>query len=271
MFCGEIGIKILLVFYFAQPWQVNCLSKHAGLEHLLSCWVGDGENIVNMFKLFSFILGMTCFKDYYLWIDIVLSELTLKRNNSDYVVMCVHLIWVHDLNALNSFIGTLQPKLILREHYFRKTSTEEKRKLGAALTRLSAEDLSKALEIVAQSNPSFQATAEEVHLDIDAQVIIVYILLWEVGWFFFVTNNTVDLSGDVLFMQRESTLWRLKFFVKDALEIQGKSSASMGGNNTATTTNNNHPTTNNNNKRKKEICDAIAKTAKKKNKKLPLD
>ncbi|KAL6328319.1 hypothetical protein AAG906_034462 [Vitis piasezkii] len=121
----------------------------------------------------------------------------------------------------------------------RKTSTEEKRKLGAALSRLSAEDLSKALEIVAQCNPSFQATAEEVHLDIDAQ--------------------------------RESTLWRLKFFVKDALEIQGKSSASMGGNNTATTTNNNHPTTNNNNKRKKEICDAIAKTAKKKNKKLPLD
>ncbi|RVW67407.1 Transcription factor GTE1 [Vitis vinifera] len=120
-----------------------------------------------------------------------------------------------------------------------KTSTEEKRKLGAALSRLSAEDLSKALEIVAQSNPSFQATAEEVHLDIDAQ--------------------------------RESTLWRLKFFVKDALEIQGKSSASMGGNNTATTTNNNHPTTNNNSKRKKEICDAIAKTAKKKNKKLPLD
>lgn len=51
-------------------------------------------------------------------------------------------------------------------------STEEKRKLGAALTRLSPEDLSKALEIVAQNNPGFQATAEEVDLDIDAQVII---------------------------------------------------------------------------------------------------
>lgn len=51
-------------------------------------------------------------------------------------------------------------------------STEEKRKLGAALSRLSAEDLSKALEIVAQNNPSFQATAEEVDLDIDAQVVI---------------------------------------------------------------------------------------------------
>lgn len=49
-------------------------------------------------------------------------------------------------------------------------STEEKRKLGAALTRLSPEDLSKALEIVAQNNPSFQATAEEVDLDMDAQV-----------------------------------------------------------------------------------------------------
>lgn len=50
-------------------------------------------------------------------------------------------------------------------------STEEKRKLGDSLTRLPPEDLSKALEIVAQINPSFQATAEEVDLDMDAQVI----------------------------------------------------------------------------------------------------
>ncbi|PQQ16539.1 transcription factor GTE6-like [Prunus yedoensis var. nudiflora] len=54
----------------------------------------------------------------------------------------------------------------------RKISTEEKRKLGVALTRLSPEDLSKALDIVAQNNPGFQATADEVDLDIDAQVII---------------------------------------------------------------------------------------------------
>ncbi|KAJ6717720.1 hypothetical protein OIU79_005803 [Salix purpurea] len=72
----------------------------------------------------------------------------------------------------------------------RKMSSEEKRKLGVALTRLSPEDLTKALEIVAQNNPGFQATAEEVDLDIDAQA--------------------------------ESTLWRLKFFVKDVLEVQGK-------------------------------------------------
>lgn len=58
-------------------------------------------------------------------------------------------------------------------------------------------------------------------------------------------------------MQSESTLWRLNFFVKDALEGHGKSAASTGGNNNK---NNN----NNNNKRKKEICDAIAKTAKRK-------
>jgi hypothetical protein len=55
-------------------------------------------------------------------------------------------------------------------------STEEKRKLGVALTRLSPEDLTKALEIVARSNPGFQATAEEVDLDIDAQVIIYVII-----------------------------------------------------------------------------------------------
>ncbi|KAG8651222.1 transcription factor GTE6 [Manihot esculenta] len=117
----------------------------------------------------------------------------------------------------------------------RKMSTEEKRKLGAALTRLSPEDLTKALEIVAQNNPGFQAMAEEVDLDIDAQ--------------------------------SESTLWRLKFFVKDALEVQGKNAASTGANNNnnsnTTATNNN----NSNNKRKKEIFEAIAKTAKKKSKK----
>ncbi|KAI4351327.1 hypothetical protein L6164_005702 [Bauhinia variegata] len=105
----------------------------------------------------------------------------------------------------------------------RKMSTEEKRKLGAALTKLSTEDLSKALEIVSQNNPSFQATAEEVDLDIDAQ--------------------------------SESTLWRLKFFVKEALEIQGKNPGSASGNE------------NRNNKQKKELCDAIAKTSKKKSKK----
>ena len=51
-------------------------------------------------------------------------------------------------------------------------STEEKRKLGVALSRLSPEDLNTALEIVAQSNPGFLATAEEVDLDIDAQVTV---------------------------------------------------------------------------------------------------
>ncbi|KAG5237702.1 transcription factor GTE [Salix suchowensis] len=78
----------------------------------------------------------------------------------------------------------------------------------------------KALEIVAQNNPGFQATAEEVDLDIDAQA---------------------------------------EFFVKDVLEVQGKSAASTGGNN--------NKNTSNNNKQKREICNAIAKTAKKRSKK----
>ena len=62
-------------------------------------------------------------------------------------------------------------------------STEEKRKLGAALSRLSPEDLSKALEIVAQNNPNFQATAEEVDLDIDAQVGC-HMFCWDAFSFF---------------------------------------------------------------------------------------
>ncbi|XP_074316624.1 transcription factor GTE1 [Silene latifolia] len=120
----------------------------------------------------------------------------------------------------------------------RKMSTEEKRQLGTALTRLSTDDLSRALEIVAQSNPGFIVNAEEVDLDIDAQ--------------------------------SESTLWRLKFFVKDALQAQGKPLASTAAdnNNNNEKCENNNNNVNNNSKRKREICDALAKTTKKKAKKL---
>jgi len=137
-------------------------------------------------------------------------------------------------------------------------STEEKRKLGGALTRLSPEDLTKALEIVAQNNPGFQATAEEVDLDIDAQVIIYIIIIA------YMIDSWMNRLVKEQIVQSETTLWRLKFFVKDALEVQGKSAASAGGRNNTTTPGNNN---NNNNKRKREICDAIAKTAKKRSKK----
>lgn len=60
---------------------------------------------------------------------------------------------------------------------YRHISTMEKRKLGVALSKLSPEDLNKALEIVAQSNLNFQANADEVELDIDAQVLINTLLL----------------------------------------------------------------------------------------------
>ncbi|KAI4384029.1 hypothetical protein MLD38_009801 [Melastoma candidum] len=117
----------------------------------------------------------------------------------------------------------------------RKISTEEKRNIGTGLGLLSPEDLNKALEIVAQGNPNFLSTAEEIDLDMDAQ--------------------------------SESTLWRLKFFVKEALEVQGKASLSGGDNNA--TNNSNNISNHQSNKRKREICDAIAKTAKKRNRKLP--
>lgn len=62
---------------------------------------------------------------------------------------------------------------ILTLSFCRKMSFDDKRRLGTALTQLSPEDLSKALDIVAQDNPEFQATAQEVDLDIDTQVIII--------------------------------------------------------------------------------------------------
>ncbi|KAJ4805188.1 Transcription factor GTE1 [Rhynchospora pubera] len=108
----------------------------------------------------------------------------------------------------------------------RKMTSEEKRKLGTGLSNLSPEDLNKALEIIAQDNPNFQYTAEEVDLDMDAQ--------------------------------SELTLWRLKFFVREAHERQ-----------TRNNNNNNNSATKGDDasKRKREICDALAKSAKKRGKK----
>ncbi|XAR57451.1 hypothetical protein NMG60_11025604 [Bertholletia excelsa] len=129
----------------------------------------------------------------------------------------------NELDEVDIYLEELR-EMVLQK--CRKMSTEEKRKLWAALTQLDPDDLNKALLIVAQNNPCFQATAEEVELDIDAQ--------------------------------SESTLWKLKFFVKEALQVQGKTAVGMADNN--------H---NENNKRKREICDALAKTSQKRSKKLP--
>ncbi|KAL0376814.1 UNVERIFIED_CONTAM: Transcription factor GTE1, partial [Sesamum calycinum] len=128
---------------------------------------------------------------------------------------------------------SLDTSLVLIKSFvlFRKMTTEEKKRLGSAITRLSPEDINKALEIVAKSNPTFQSAGETVEVDIDAQ--------------------------------SESTLWKLKFFVKDTLQGQMKSPPSTGANN------NGENNQNSNNRRKREICDALAKTSQKKSKKLP--
>lgn len=110
--------------------------------------------------------------------------------------------------------------------YLRRISSEEKRRLGTALTHLCPDDLNKALLIVAQNNPNFQATTEEVELDIDAQ--------------------------------SETTLWRLKFFVKEALQV----TPSMGDNES-----NDH--CNDNDKRKREICDALQRLLRKRVRSFP--
>ncbi|GER52252.1 bromodomain-containing protein [Striga asiatica] len=115
----------------------------------------------------------------------------------------------------------------------RKMTTEEKKRLGTAITRLAPDDINKALEIIAQNEPTFQTAGEVVEVDIDAQ--------------------------------RESTLWKLKLFVKDTLQAQLVSK---------------NPTLNNttdsgvinpigSNRRKRELCDALAKNSHKRSKKLP--
>ncbi|XP_062160783.1 transcription factor GTE1-like isoform X1 [Alnus glutinosa] len=135
----------------------------------------------------------------------------------------------NELYEFDMHLKNLKEMVVQR---FRKMSTEEKRNLGTALTQLTPEDLSRALEIVAETNPSFQATAQEVDLDMDAQ--------------------------------SEYTLRRLKIFVKDTLKVNGRSSGGISRNNNDKNENNKK----NNSKRRREICDALAKTAVKRTKKL---
>lgn len=73
----------------------------------------------------------------------------------------------------------------------RMMSTEEKRHLGQSLSQLTPEDLAKAIQIIAQKNPDFKASGEEVEVDIDAQ--------------------------------DASTLWRLQHFVKAVTLLHNKS------------------------------------------------
>ncbi|KAI7756090.1 hypothetical protein M8C21_030967 [Ambrosia artemisiifolia] len=115
----------------------------------------------------------------------------------------------------------------------RKMSNEDKRNIGIALTQLCPEDLSKALDIVARHNPSFQSTAAEIDLDINAQ--------------------------------SETTLWRLKYFAKDALHQQANNDATCEVSNKADSPVN--PIQTIVSKRKTQICNALAKTAKKRNQK----
>ncbi|TXG48420.1 hypothetical protein EZV62_027714 [Acer yangbiense] len=74
-----------------------------------------------------------------------------------------------ELNEVDMQLEKLRETVVQK---CRKMTTDEKKKLGAALTRLSPNDLDKALKIVAEYNPSFQPTAQEVDLNMDAQVNI---------------------------------------------------------------------------------------------------
>ncbi|KAH7416407.1 hypothetical protein KP509_14G090300 [Ceratopteris richardii] len=107
-------------------------------------------------------------------------------------------------NDLNNQLDELYSQLeVLRQEVApqcRMMTTEEKRQLGQSLSHLSPEDLSKAIQLIAQKNPDFKASGEEVEVDIDAQ--------------------------------DASTLWRLQHFVRAVMVSQNKSigSRTFGGN-----------------------------------------
>lgn len=76
-------------------------------------------------------------------------------------------------------------------------------------------------------------------------------------------TNTKYFQFCVGFVQSESTLWKLRLFVKDTLQLQRKCSTSTGGNN------NGDNNQNCNNKRKRDVPESLTKTAQKKTKKPP--
>ncbi|KAK7289966.1 hypothetical protein RIF29_04037 [Crotalaria pallida] len=96
----------------------------------------------------------------------------------------------------------------------RKLSNHERKMLGMHLTRLSPENLIKALQIVSQNNPTFQPNTLEVDLDID--------------------------------VQSNYTLWRLNVFLKNALEAQGRAAEE-------TVVNNDYDNEDNNNSKRRRI------------------
>ncbi|XP_061340643.1 transcription factor GTE1-like [Gastrolobium bilobum] len=133
-----------------------------------------------------------------------------------------------ELSEIDMHLKSLKEMAIQK---FRKLSTREKKMLGIALVKLSPEKVDRALEIVAENNPSFQSTVAQVDLDFEAQ--------------------------------SNYTSWKLKVFVKDALEVQGNISGVVAVNH-----NDNSDDKKNNFKRKREFCDSYAKTNVKRTRKL---
>lgn len=94
-------------------------------------------------------------------------------------------------------------------HFLRKISTVEKGAIARGLTKLPAADLQKALDIITNNNSNFTITQEGIDIDIDSQVCI-YFYMNAQSWF-----SHCQLFSD---SQSNSTLWRLKFFIKSRMQ-----------------------------------------------------
>ncbi|KAM7262752.1 hypothetical protein ACFE04_000435 [Oxalis oulophora] len=118
----------------------------------------------------------------------------------------------------------------------RKMSPEEKKKLTRIIKKLPAEEIDKALQIVAEHNPSF-------HL-----------------------NNPHEVNLD-LELQNEVTLWRLRVHAHEVLKNSERNLEVHHSSREYYTTTNNYSGANASPKVKREGSDALNKTAPKKSKK----
>lgn len=88
-----------------------------------------------------------------------------------YFVFILFFLSKSRVQLLVNFCPSLNISLVLIcLSWFRKMTTEDKKRLASAITRLSPEDINKAIEIIAQNDPTFRTAGETVEVDIDAQV-----------------------------------------------------------------------------------------------------
>lgn len=89
-------------------------------------------------------------------------------SNACFIIISSFFLWSSSHDVFEAYFAFCIPYRCWR--HCRKLTTQEKKMLGVTLGKLSLENLYRALDVVAETNPIFQPSGDEVDLDLDAQV-----------------------------------------------------------------------------------------------------